>query len=202
MHRFWVALGAACLLPGRAEAHLVGVEFGEFYAGVLHLGTSPEHVGVLLALGFLAASQPRERARWMLAALPAGLLAGVLAGILSGPGVEIAALAPWIGASLVLAGGLGLLARTLPAAALAALAGAVGLLHGLANGLLGEETPIDWRLYAAGVVTAGTVIGTLAIAGATALADLAHWLRLGTRVLASWVTAVGAIFLGLALAGT
>ncbi len=200
MRRALVLL-AALLLPGRAEAHLVGIEFGEFYAGVLHLGTSPEHVAVLLALGFLAASQPRERARWMLATLPAGLLVGVVTGILAGGAIGIAALAPWIGASLVLAGGLGLVAWPLPTWALAALAGLIGLLHGLANGLLGDTDTIEWQLYAAGVVAAGTVLGTVAIAGATALADLADWLRLGTRVLASWVTAVGAIFLGLSIAG-
>ena len=49
------AILTALMLPKPAAAHLVGVEFGDFYAGVLHLTLAVEQVVALLVLGLVAA---------------------------------------------------------------------------------------------------------------------------------------------------
>ncbi|MCG8443015.1 MAG: HupE/UreJ family protein [Caulobacterales bacterium] len=188
---------AAALAPSPASAHLVGVEFGDFYAGALHLASAPEHVAVLAALGLAAARQPRERARWMLLALPLGLGAGVA--VAWGTGATLL-LDPMVGASLAVAGLIGVAALRLPMWTLALLAALIGAVHGFANGDAGREAPIDWPLYAGGVTTAGAVIGSLLIAIATALVNWRSWTPLAGRVVASWLAAVGIIFLGLSLA--
>lgn len=189
---------ALAVAPTPAAAHLVGVEFGAFYAGALHLTLAIEHMVGLLALGLVAAAQPREAARWMLLGLPVGL----------GLGLVLALLAPsdqpldlMIALSLAAPGLIGAAALRAPSWALAALAAAVGAAHGYANGMATHEAPIDWPLFAAGVVTAGTVLGTLAIALAAAAADLARWAPLAQRVLSSWIAAAGATFLAVSAAG-
>ena len=187
---------AVAALPGPAQAHLVGVEFGAFYAGALHLIMAPEHGAGLLALALATAVQPRERAWISLAILPAALMLGALAGLLASIDRDMA---PWIGASLILAGAVGTIGRALPWAMLGGLAAAIGAIHGYANGLSALGTEVDSRLYGAGIVIAGTVIGTLLIGLSAAALELHPVARLGARVVASWVTTVGLLFLALTL---
>ncbi len=190
---------ALALAPGAARAHLVGVEFGDFYAGALHLATSPSDVALLLALAVLAGLQMRERARWVLLALPLGLAAGVAT---AAAGAVLPPLQPLNAGGLAVGGLLAALAVPLPAWALAAFAAVAGHVIGAENGLAGREGGVDWWLFASGVTVTGTVVGTLAVAGAAALADWRSWVRLGQRVLGSWFAAVGAMVLGLAVAGS
>jgi hydrogenase/urease accessory protein HupE len=73
-----VALGA--LLPSWASAHLVNTDVGEFYAGMMHPLTSPEHLLPTLALALLASQCGKPAARATLLAFPLALLVGTLAG--------------------------------------------------------------------------------------------------------------------------
>ena len=68
-----VALGA--LLPTRASAHLVNTDVGEFYAGMMHLLTSAEHLLPILALALLAIQYGKRAARATLLAFPLALVA-------------------------------------------------------------------------------------------------------------------------------
>jgi hydrogenase/urease accessory protein HupE len=68
-----VALGA--LLPTRASAHLVNTDVGEFYAGMMHLLTSAEHLLPILALALLAIQCGKRAARATLLAFPLALVA-------------------------------------------------------------------------------------------------------------------------------
>lgn len=196
---FLLLAAAAAVLPARrAEAHLVGLEFGDFYAGALHLGGAPEHLAILVGLGLTASVQPRERARWMLAALPAGLFLGIVAGGLSGaPEVVL----PVLPVSIALVGLIGVAALRLPIGALVAIAGVSGFLHGYVNGLPLTTESVDWRLYTLGAALAGTVLGTFAIAVASVLRESASWAPLAQQVVSSWMTAVGVILIGASVAG-
>ena len=53
---FSTAVALSTLLPSWASAHLVNTDVGEFYAGMLHPLTSPEHLLPTLALALLATS--------------------------------------------------------------------------------------------------------------------------------------------------
>lgn len=187
-----LAIALLICLPVPAHAHLVGMEFGEFYAGALHLLVTPEHVVLLLALALMSGLRPREEARWILAALPLGFALGALAGTLGA--AEISAVV--LGASLAVTGLCAALALPLKAAAMAGLAATVAALHGYANMLPALGSAQIW-LYALGVVAAGTATGTLLIAVLSALAGRTSWLSTAYRVVAGWIVAVGTLYAAL-----
>ncbi len=181
-------IALVAVLPSPANAHLVGVEFGDFYAGVLHLIVAPEHVAILVGLALVAAFQPIQSARFTLLSLPLGFLLGTIAGSLTG--VETG-LNSAIAATLCVTGGLGAAAIRLPGIATTFLAGLIGVVHGYANGAPVQGTAVDWWLYSGGVIVIGTVLGTLAIAAARALATERTWMPITYRVLSSWIAAIG-----------
>ncbi len=111
--------------PTPASAHLVGVEFGDFYAGALHLLSAPEHVVALVAIALVAALHPRDDARWALLALPIGFIIGALAAWWTPLAAPAAAL---IAASLAAPGAIGAFARPMTARFLA---GGVAIIAGL-----------------------------------------------------------------------
>lgn len=184
-------------LPRPAAAHLVGVELGDFYAGVLHLTLAIEQVVALLVLGLVGAMQPQETARWMLLALPLGLIAGICATLAV---ATPASTDPAVAASLFIPGIIGVAAFRLRTIGVVLLAVAVGSVLGFANGLSADDVPIDWPLYASGVIVAGTAIGTCLISLATVVSDLRSWAPLAERVICSWFAAAGAIFFAFSVA--
>lgn len=196
MRAFLLAI-LVCLLGNTpAQAHLVGMEFGDFYAGALHLIVAPEHLAVLIGLSVVAAFQKRDEAKWSLAALPVGLLVGAGAGAVIG-GADPAVL---MGTSLALTGAIGAAALHLGRLPFAGLVLVVGLLHGYANGVPAADGAAEIWLYTTGVASAGTVIGTVAIAGSSALLAARHWTAMGYRVAGGWLVAIGTMYAGLSLA--
>ncbi|MEL6476101.1 MAG: HupE/UreJ family protein [Pseudomonadota bacterium] len=198
MRRRLPVLALLLALPGPAEAHLVGVEFGEFYAGALHLTLAPEYLAGLLGLAVLSGLQAKPVAVWSVLALPLALTLGAFAGVLA-PGLSAQGLQSAIGASLLAVGLLGLIAVALPGWALGLATFGLGVVHGYDNGASAAGSEVDWRLYAAGIAVAGTVIGTLLTGLAVALVEQMRPARLGLRVLASWIATVGLLFLALTL---
>ena len=191
LRRLTLAAVFACA-PLPAQAHLVGMEFGAFYAGAMHLLISPEHVTILLALALIAVFQPREHARWTLAALPAGLLVGALAMLATN-----AAFPPYVaGASLAVAGLIAALALRIGALALVGLVAAMAALHGYANMLPAEGMAQLW-LYGLGVIAAGTVAGTVLTAVLSEAQNKASWMPIAYRVVAGWIVAIGSMYAGL-----
>ncbi|MBX2856773.1 MAG: HupE/UreJ family protein [Rhodobacteraceae bacterium] len=198
----WTAVFSLFLLmaPSVAHAHLVGVEFGEFYAGALHLILDPGQLAALVALALIAGLQPRESGRWVLAGQPAGLAAGLGIGLFAPIASPIE---PLMGAALAMTGLLAATALKLPIVVLVGAAGLAAALVGYVNGVSvdpGAGT-IDWRLYAGGALFAGTMVGALSAAIAAVVADAAQWAPIAHRVLGSWIGAAGVMYLGLALAG-
>jgi urease accessory protein len=188
---------AAALAADPAAAHLVGVRFGDFYAGALHVATAVEHVAAVLALALLAALQPRSAGRWALLAGPAGLLLGALTATLGQ--AERAIDAAVVGA-FALAGALAALGLRLPPAVVLGVAFGVGLTHGYANGLAAAGARIDPWLYSAGVAAAGLVAISLGAAAGRALTDAAPRVAIVWRVVGSWIAAAGLVAFGLSVA--
>ena len=193
MKKLTAAAVLALGLPGVANAHLVGTEFGDFYAGALHLVSGPEYLALLLALGLVVASAPATIGRWALATLPAAFAVGAAIALVTAPVLE---LRPAIAALLAVLGAVAIYARPLPLTVLALSGAFAGLLLGFDNALPGAVDGIDRWLYGAGVVVTGTVLGTIAIAVARHLRANQSWAILAQRVLGSWVTAIGTLFLG------
>jgi urease accessory protein len=188
--------GATLAAPAPASAHLVGVEFGDFYAGALHVATGVEHMAALVALALVAALTGRAAGRWALVATPPAILAGALwtAALGGAPWMESGVLA-----ALALLGALAALAARLPQTAMAALSAAAGLAVGAANGLAAAEADVDVALYAAGAATTGLIAVTLGAAAATVALSHAPLVAIGYRVAGSWIGAVGLATFSLAV---
>ena len=179
-----------------AHAHLVGVEFGDFYAGALHVLSAPEHVAAIIGLALLAAFHPREVSRWILLGVPVGLISGVALSAFTP--LEIP-MEPAIALTLIFAGLVAIAARPLPAAVLAVLGGGIALVHGFVNAVSAREVTVDWLLYGGGVVASFWVLIILLIAAVATVAETADWVKIAARAVSSWITAIGVMYLAVSL---
>lgn len=179
-----------------AHAHLVGVEFGDFYAGALHVLSVPEHVVAVIGLALLAAFHPRESSRWILLGVPVGVIAGVALAAFTP--LEMA-MEPTIALTLILVGLVGIAARPMPAAVLASFGGGTALVHGFVNAVSARAVSVDWLLYGGGIVATISVFIILLIAAVATLAETANWVRIAARAVSSWITAIGLMYLAVSL---
>lgn len=160
-------------------------------AGLLHPLMIPAHVVALLGLGLMIGQQTRRLLTLM--AFAAGLAAG-LAALAHAVG-ETPALTVLLAAAAVagLAAAVGWSVPTLLAAPLA-------LVIGVCVGL--DSPPKVAAIQAANVALVGTGLG--AFAGVAVIAAIAarlrrRWLRIGIRVLGSWVAASAILVIALRL---
>lgn len=185
-----IATVAVLLSPAAACAHpMQGV--GDFYAGMLHPLTAIEFLLPMIALSLLAGQQARTSAMTMLATFPVSLAMGAVIAI----PLHLPSIVTWI--DLGLMAGLGLLvaaALPLPPGVAAALSVLLGLTIGLANGaeLAGQVSP---SRFVPGLALAGLMLVTYGIGCVRRLR--APWMRIGFRVLGSWIAAIGILVLSL-----
>jgi urease accessory protein len=184
------ALVTCLLAPRAASAHLVSTGFGPFYDGLGHFLLTPEDFLPVMALALLAGLAGAGLGRAVLYSLPAAWLTGGLIGLQSG-----GTLVPPVVTALVLLG-LGLLVaadRRLPIGLGVALAGLLGLLHGIANGVAlaaaGQGAPA-----LLGICTALSIVLVLLAAQVVQLRQ--WWQRIAVRVGGSWIAASGMLLLG------
>lgn len=185
---------SALTLLASAEAHAVYQGAGDFYAGMLHPLTSPEHVLPMLVLGALAGQNDRKRCEFVLWVFPAAMAAGACIA-LSVP--DLRGVVLFNGVSAVLLGSLLAAAFTLPSWLILILSVAFGLTHGYANGLaiMGQIRP---GVFIAGMVAASFILIAYAVAATSFLLRLRPtWIAIAVRVAGSWVAAIGLLFLSL-----
>lgn len=188
-----IVLFLTCLaLPGLAEAHSVSTRFGEVYSGMLHPITTLIHLIPWLALGILAGSQSPTRARWTLVLFPLFVaLGGVAATFMS----SFEAVAIINIGSLIVLGGLVVLAIPLPAAVFWAAVLIFGISHGFANvdmnldvsGLLRYLFGIAFAAYATVALTTGL---------SSKVMQQDRWGQTAVRAAGSWIMAIGVVFVG------
>lgn len=184
------AAGLLLATPGAALAHLVNSGLGPFYDGALHLLLSPGDLLGVVAAALLAGLRGARAGRLAVIVLPAAwLLAGLI-----GWSLPITLELPWLSViSIVVLGALVAADLTLPAAAVAVLAGLYGALQGLLDGSALAAAAAELSSLA-GVVAA---VALLALLGSAAVVAIrAGWARIAVRVGGSWVAAVGMLMLG------
>ena len=177
-----------------AEAHAVYQGAGDFYAGMLHPLTSPEHVLPMLVLGALAGQNGLKRCEFVLWAFPAAMAAGACTA-LSVP--DLRGILLFNIASAVLLGSLLAAAFTLPSWLILILAAVFGLTHGYANGavIMGQIRP---GVFIAGLVFASFILMAYTVAAISFLLRLRPtWIAIAVRVAGSWVAAIGLLVLSL-----
>ena len=121
-----LALLATLLIPARAEAHLVTTGLGPVYDGIGHLLLTPEDLVPIVALALYAGLRGARAGRLALFVLPVAWLAGGLLGLAAGTGPS----APAPAFSFILLGLLVAADLRIADGAVAALAAALGLVHG------------------------------------------------------------------------
>jgi hydrogenase/urease accessory protein HupE len=195
-------MSAAMVLAGAnaAEAHIVAARLGDFYMGAVHPLTDLQDVVLWTATGVLAGTLGGAKARWLILVFPLGLLVGLSLGNVFG-----AASAQLADATMMLAIGMLLAAAAqVPTLLLCAIAFAVAVMRGAANGAdLGPET--DRLLFAAGLACAGYGAITLTMAltavfKRTNSDSATSWRAIAVRALGGWIAAIGLMMASLALA--
>ncbi|OPY94569.1 hypothetical protein A5906_13485 [Bradyrhizobium sacchari] len=195
-------IATAMLLSGghAAEAHIVPARLGDFYMGVVHPLTDLQDVVLWTATGVLAGTLGATKGRWLIALFPLGLVAGLLLGrVLGAASTQLADAAMMLAIGLLLAA-----AVQVPTVLLSAMAFAVAVIRGAANGAdLAPET--DRVLFAAGLTCVGYAAITLAMALTTVFkrtnSDSAtSWRAIAIRALGGWIAAIGLMMASLALA--
>lgn len=175
-----------------AHAHLVETGLGPVYDGIAHFALTPEDLIPVLALAALAGLRGKDHARRAIFVLPLAWLSAGLVG-------AVARFTPpgslsWL--PLLVLGGLVAADFRLPAAATTAIAAALGLFLGLANGGAMAQAGAGVRGII-GIVTAVFVVATMV--AACAVAWQSGWLRAAWRVAGSWVAASGLLLAGWSL---
>ena len=189
-----LAFFAALLISGRAEAHLVTTGLGPVYDGIGHLVLTPEDLVPIVALALYAGLRGARAGRLALFVLPVAWLVGGLLGLRFGGAASAAA--PYPALSLGLLGLLVAADAALPDAAVAALATALGLVHGFLNGpALAGTGP--GALGLVGIAAVAFVM--IALVSALVVSLKAPAARIAVRVAGSWIGAIGLLLLGWAL---
>ncbi|WP_426413398.1 HupE/UreJ family protein [Bradyrhizobium ganzhouense] len=195
-------MAAAMLLAGAnaTEAHIVAARLGDFYMGAVHPVTDLQDVVLWTATGVLAGTLGFAKGRLLILVFPLGLLVGLSLGNVFG-----AAPAQLADATMMLAIGMLLAAAAqVPTLLLCAIAFAVAVIRGAANGAdLGPET--DRLLFAAGLACVGYGAITLTMALTAVFkrtnSDSAiSWRSIAVRALGGWIAAIGLMMASLALA--
>lgn len=188
-------VAAALVLASAAQearAHLVETGLGPVYDGIAHFALTPEDLIPALALAVLAGLRGSDHARRAIFVLP---LAWLLAGVF-GASAKIALPDSLSWAPLLVLGSLVAADLRLSATATTALAAALGIFLGLANGYAMTQAGAGVR-GVAGIVGAVFVVTTLG--AACAVAWQSGWLRIAWRVAGSWIAASGLLLLGWSL---
>jgi urease accessory protein len=186
-----LALSAAvALIPSAAVAHAPVPGVGVFWNGVLHPVLVPLHLLALLALGLALGQNAPGASRIALPAFALALAAALALSRPDGTGT-VAILAVALAASLLVVLGRG--ARIVVLMAALAVAAAVGL----------DSPPVDAAAGNAVIAAAGTLTGAVLVvvlSGGVGAMCRQGWQRIAVRTAGSWIAAVSAIALALAVA--
>ncbi len=183
-------IGVLCF-PTPSSAHLVTTGMGPVYDGIGHLLLTPEDLVPALALALYAGLRGATAGRRTIFLLP---LAWSVGGIAGSALTRLPAL-PLSAVSFLVLGGLVAADLRLPDAAVATLAGALGLAHGIATGAALREGAGALGLL--GIAAMLFVLVTLASALVVSLRR--DWARIAVRVVGSWIAAIGLLTFGWAL---
>ena len=184
----------AALWSGSAFAHLVSLRFGDFYSGMLHPLTALEHASAFLVAGMLLGLRDAPALRAAIVGLPLAVGAGVWLGMeLSGEWDFT--LVNFV--SLIVLGTAVALARRWWTGLVLVILVAFGLTHGFANGTAFVQGGDAW-LFVLGVTTSSYLVVTL-VAGLCRALLANRPAMIGVRALASWISAVGIMMLGLSV---
>lgn len=188
-----VAVAGLALLcsPSVASAHLVTTGMGPVYDGIGHLLLTPEDLVPVFAIALYAGLRGAAAGRRTMILLPIAWLLGGMAG----SSIHVATSFPVAAVSFLVMGGLVAADLYLPAGVVAALAVALGLVHGFLNGVALRAGAGTLGL----VGIAAMLFVVVALASALVVSLPKTWPRVVVRVAGSWIAAIGLLMFGWAM---
>ena len=183
MKRFQILLFiSSCfvVLPVNAFAHLVNAEVGVFYAGMLHPLTSIEHLFPTLALALIASQAGKQAGRILIFLFPVTLIIGLLIGNRFTT-FEMAHPANLM--TLVLLGGLLIIAQRINLATIVTATLVTGLILGYRSGIDMSEANADLKF-----------IPGVALTGFIAIVLISAWVPKASSRMGNTLLAVGGVF--------
>jgi len=188
-----IAVFGLLFCPPYASAHLVTTGLGPVYDGIGHLVMTLEDLVPVLAIALFAGLRGAAPGRRALFVLPLAWFAGGLLGVvIEGlPSVPVAAISFLVLGVLVAAD------MNLTPKLFTAIVVAVGLVHGVLNGVALRE--------GAGILGLIGIMATLfvivAIVSAFIVSLKRPWTKIAVRVAGSWVAAMGMLMFGWMMRG-
>lgn len=180
--------------PNAAHAHLVTTGLGPVYDGIGHLVLTVEDLIPVIGFALLAGQRGPASGRVALFLLPIAWFAGGFIGLGASHELEL----PFQCISFMLLGILVALRAPLPKFLVAAIAVALGLFHGYADG----SAIKDVGRYAGTLELIGLMVSLfvlVAILSATVISLKWDWTQIVFRVAGSWIAAIGLLLLGWSL---
>ena len=191
-HSQWACCCRSCPLPW--PAHLVSTGLGPVYDGIGHLVLTLDDLIPVLGLSLLAGLRGPKSGRWTLFILPLAWFIGGLCGLRALRETTL----PFQCISFLILGVLVASDLQMPAVCVAALAIALGLFHGYADGsAIKDAGTSSGVLEFIGIMAALFVI--VALISALVVSLRRDWTRIVVRVAGSWIAAIGLLLLGWAL---
>jgi hydrogenase/urease accessory protein HupE len=176
------------LAPATALAHLVNTGMGPVYDGIGHLVMTPEDLIPTLAIALYCGLRGRHAGRQVIFVLPLLWFVGGLFGLT----LESAPAFPVTSLSFLVLGLLIAADARLPLQAVTPLVGAIGLVHGILNGLALKSGPGGLALLG----ISGALFVFIALVSAFVVSLEKPWSRIVVRVMGSWVAASGLLMIG------
>lgn len=171
--------------------HLVNPRFGDFYAGMLHVMTSLDHILPVIAIGLLVGQRGPAPARKTLVAFTLALFSGAWIGHIFG---DMKLMEYTNIGSFILFGLLVALNLRISDFWILIISVIFGLTHGFTNGTAITETMVPLT-FITGVGLAGFLV--MSILAGLVLSLTRNWERIAVRVLGSWIAAIGIIYIPL-----
>ena len=182
-------LGLLTLIPSEAAAHLVSTGMGPVYDGIGHLFLTPEDLIPTLGVALLGGLRGPATSRALLFCFPLAWLGGGIVGL---GGSQFPAF-PLEAAAFIMVGIFVATDLKIPRSFILLLTLPLAMLHGYLNGIVMKTGPGLPGLL--GIT--GALFVLLALVSAIVLSLERYWMRIGVRVLGSWITAVGMLMIGL-----
>ena len=194
MRAVWLgAVLAALPVPALAHSTIEGID--AVYAGLLHPYFVPGHILALIALSLVIGGLDWRGWRAVIVVWLVALLAGL--------GIGAAGVPPWQAAVLLLVmamlcGVVAATGRRANSAVAASAAAFIGVVVGIDSVPEDLSADVPWQVLGATALGAGAFP---AYFGALPIRFRHEWVRLGTRIVGSWVIAIAAMVLALTILG-
>ncbi len=194
--RLWPVVALCLALPAAAQAHTPIEGIGDFWSGAVHPLTTPSHLLLLLALGLLLGQQKPLKLKWPMLVFGS---ASALALLLTAVGRDTRVYQPVLLGLACCTAALVALERQPPRPATLTLLAVAAFAIGLDSAVESASTATLVKTLSGTWISLGVLLADIAIYASFYLRK--DWMRIGIRVMGSWILAATLLVLAFLLRG-